>query len=119
MRLREPRSALVGLGLIALGASSYSGIERWTSTHIVRPVHMPISLLAGHIRTGSFRLNLKTNYWVVVDPGGMVESRLGLDHEGHRCGAREPGQSLSHHREDHDAPMSARRSTLEPYRLFS
>lgn len=69
MRLRVPRSALVGLGLIALGASSYSGIERWTSTRIVRPVHMPISLVAGHIRTGSFRLNLKTNYWVVVNPG--------------------------------------------------
>src|ERR1700675_1633584 len=69
MRLRVPRSALVGLGLMALGASSYSGIELWMSTRIVRPVHMPISFAAGHIRTGSFRLNLKTNYWVVVNPG--------------------------------------------------
>jgi biopolymer transport protein ExbD len=38
-------------------------------TRIVRPVDMPVSLVAGHIRTGPFRLNLETSYWVSVDPG--------------------------------------------------
>ncbi len=39
------------------------------STRIVRPVDMPVSLAKGHIHTGPFRLNLRTQYWILVDPG--------------------------------------------------
>lgn len=66
MRVRVPPSTLIGLGLIALGIVSYGGIERWMNTRIVYPVDIPISLAAGHIRTGPFRLNLRTGYKVFI-----------------------------------------------------
>jgi len=69
MRFRVPPTALIGLGLIVLGVSGYAGIDRWMNTRTVSPVNMPISLAAGHVRTGPFRLNLRADYWVWISPG--------------------------------------------------
>lgn len=66
---RAPWRAGVGLGLILLGAIGYGAIDRWMRTRIVYPVHMPISLAAGHIHSGPFRLNLSAEYWVEVSSG--------------------------------------------------
>ncbi|MGC2474037.1 MAG: biopolymer transporter ExbD [Candidatus Sulfotelmatobacter sp.] len=62
-------SARLGIGLILLGIAAYAGTGRWMRTRIVYPVDMPVSLAAGHIRTGPFRLNLSAVYWVIVDSG--------------------------------------------------
>ena len=59
----------LGLVLFVAGLTTFIAVQRWMDTRIVRPVDMPVSLVAGHIRTGPFRLNLKTSYWVTVDPG--------------------------------------------------
>ena len=69
MAMRVPLTARIGLTLILVGFGAYAGIGRWMGTRIVHPVDMPISLAAGHIHSGPFRLNLKTDYWVVVSPG--------------------------------------------------
>jgi len=69
MRLRVPVSVLVGVGLIVTGVAGRAAIQHWMDTRIVYPVDMPVSLAAGHIRTGPFRLNLYADYWVYVLPG--------------------------------------------------
>ena len=69
MRLRVPRAVPIGIGLILLGVGGRKAIDHWMSTRIVHPVDMPVSLARGHIRSGTFRLNLDTDYWVEVNPG--------------------------------------------------
>ena len=59
----------LGLVLFVAGLTTFIAVQRWMDTRIVHPVDMPVSLVAGHIRTGPFRLNLKTSYWVSIDPG--------------------------------------------------
>jgi hypothetical protein len=66
---RLPFSWWLGLVLFVAGLTTFIAVQRWMDMRIVRPVEMPISLVAGHIRTGPFRLKLKTSYWVTVDPG--------------------------------------------------
>lgn len=64
-----PFSWWLGLVLLVAGLATFITVRRWMSTRIVLPVDMPVSLAAGHIRSGPFRLNLETSYWVSVDPG--------------------------------------------------
>jgi biopolymer transport protein ExbD len=59
----------LGLSLFVGGIATFIAVQRWMDTRIVRPVDKPVSLAAGHIRSGPFRLNLGTSYWVSVDPG--------------------------------------------------
>ena len=63
---RVPWTVRIGIGLILLGWAANAGVDRCTNTWIVHPVDMPVSLAAGHIHTGPFRVNLKADYWVVV-----------------------------------------------------
>jgi biopolymer transport protein ExbD len=71
-RLRS--SWWLGLVLLVVGLATFITVQRWMSTRIVLPVDMPVSLAAGHIRSGPFRLNLETSYWVSVDPGAWWNS---------------------------------------------
>jgi biopolymer transport protein ExbD len=64
--MRVPLTARIGLALILLGVGTHAGIQHWMATRIVYPVDMPISLAAGHIRTGPFRLNLRAAYSVHI-----------------------------------------------------
>ncbi len=66
MGRRVPWKARIGIGLILAGWAANAGVERWMNTWIVHPVDMPVSLAAGHIHTGPFRVNLRADYWVVV-----------------------------------------------------
>jgi biopolymer transport protein ExbD len=64
--LFRPR-ILIGLGLAILGIASFATINRWIDTRIFVPVDIPVSLAAGHIRTGPFRINVEQGYSIWID----------------------------------------------------
>ena len=70
---RLPFSArvLIGLGLAILGTAIFVTVKRWIDTCIFVPVDIPVSLVAGHIRTGPFRINVEQGYsiWIDFDQG--------------------------------------------------
>jgi len=73
---RLPRPAGLGLALLLLGAISFVAIRHWYNTRIFTPVDMPVSLKAGHIRTGPFRINLRATYFVAVDTTGWWQAQV-------------------------------------------
>jgi biopolymer transport protein ExbD len=58
---------LVGVGLAILGIASFATVKRWIDTRIFVPVDIPVSLAAGHIRTGLFRINVEQGYSIWID----------------------------------------------------
>jgi biopolymer transport protein ExbD len=62
-------STLIGLTMTILGMMSFVIAERWIDTRIFVPVDIPVSLAAGHIRTGPFKINLKDEYQVRIKTG--------------------------------------------------
>ena len=58
---------LIGLGLAILGLASFVAVKRWIDTRIFVPVDIPVSLAAGHIRTGPFRINVEQGYSIWID----------------------------------------------------
>jgi hypothetical protein len=60
-------SVLAGVFLVVSGMVGYPAIRHWTATRIFVPVDMPVSLKRGHIRTGSFRINLRATYSIWLD----------------------------------------------------
>jgi len=61
------RRASIGLGLAMLGLASFVTVKRWIDTRIFVPVDIPVSLAAGHIRTGPFRINVEQGYSIWID----------------------------------------------------
>jgi biopolymer transport protein ExbD len=59
--------SLVGLGLAILGMTSFVIVKRWIDTRIFVPVDIPVSLAAGHLRTGTFRINVEQGYSIWID----------------------------------------------------
>ena len=57
----------IGLGLAILGTISFAAAARWIHTRIFVPVDIPVSLAAGHIRTGLFRINVEQGYSIWID----------------------------------------------------
>jgi biopolymer transport protein ExbD len=58
---------LIGFGLALLGIVSFVIVKRWIDTRIFVPVDIPVSLAAGHIRTGPFRINVEQGYSIWID----------------------------------------------------
>ena len=58
---------LIGLVLAILGMTSFVIVKRWIDTRIFMPVDIPVSLAAGHIRTGPFRINVEQGYSIWID----------------------------------------------------
>jgi biopolymer transport protein ExbD len=58
---------LIGLVLAILGMTSFVIVKRWIDTRIFMPVDIPVSLAAGHIRTGRFRINVEQGYSIWID----------------------------------------------------
>ncbi|MGC1647549.1 MAG: biopolymer transporter ExbD [Candidatus Sulfotelmatobacter sp.] len=58
---------LVGVGLAILGIATFATVKRWIDTRIFVPVDIPVSLTAGHIRTGPFRINVEQGYSIWID----------------------------------------------------
>jgi biopolymer transport protein ExbD len=69
-RAERPWQAWIGFALLLLGVTGYFGVRQWYKTRIFEAVDTPVSLVQGHIRTGSFRLNLSATHYVSVDVGG-------------------------------------------------
>ena len=95
MGRRVPWKARIGIGLILLGWGANASVDRWMNTWIVHSVDMPVSLAAGHIHTGPFRVNLNADYWVLLrtnyqweidhpkcDPYSKLQIKWVLYHEG-------------------------------------
>ncbi|HET6180296.1 MAG TPA: biopolymer transporter ExbD [Candidatus Sulfotelmatobacter sp.] len=66
---KVPLPAWFGIAFILLGVAGYAAVQHWLNSRIFVPVDMPVSLAAGHIRTGPFRINLENYYWVQIDTG--------------------------------------------------
>jgi biopolymer transport protein ExbD len=62
-----PARVLIGLGLAILGIASFATVKRWIDTRTFVPVDIPVSLAAGHIRTGPFRINVEQGYSIWID----------------------------------------------------
>lgn len=60
---------LIGLVLAILGMATFATVKRWIDTRTFVPVDAPVSLAAGHIRTGPFKINLKDEYQVRIETG--------------------------------------------------
>lgn len=62
-----PAKVLIGLGLAIVGIASFATVKRWIDTRIFVPVDIPVSLAAGHIQTGPFRINVEQGYSIWID----------------------------------------------------
>jgi biopolymer transport protein ExbD len=60
---------LIGLVLAILGIATFATVKHWVDTRTFVPVNSPVSLAAGHIRTGPFRINLKDEYQIRIETG--------------------------------------------------
>ena len=60
---------VIGLALAILGIASFATVKRWVDTRSFVPVDSPVSLAAGHIRKGPFKINLKDEYQVRIETG--------------------------------------------------
>jgi biopolymer transport protein ExbD len=60
---------VVGFVLAILGTATFATVKRWIDTRTFVPVNIPVSLAAGHIRTGPFKINLKNEYQVRIETG--------------------------------------------------
>jgi biopolymer transport protein ExbD len=58
---------LIGLGLAMMGTVTFAAVTRWLDTRIFVPVDIPVSLAAGHLRTGPFRINVEQGYSIWID----------------------------------------------------
>lgn len=72
---RMSRSIWLGLVLILVGTTSFATAWHWYATRIFVPVDMPVSLAAGHTRTGPFRLNVEGEYsiWIELDQNSYFD----------------------------------------------
>jgi biopolymer transport protein ExbD len=62
-----PTRVRIGLVLAVLGIASFAAVQTWIGTRIFEPVDIPVSLAAGHIRTGPFRINVEQGYSIWID----------------------------------------------------
>jgi hypothetical protein len=56
-----------GLILVAAGIALYGTWVLWLRTRTERPVDIPISMAAGHVRTSEFKLNLNAPFTIMID----------------------------------------------------
>jgi len=56
-----------GAFLVLSGAAGYLSVYHWRAIKIFVPVNMPVSLRAGHIHTGPFRINMPDYYSIWLD----------------------------------------------------
>jgi biopolymer transport protein ExbD len=62
----RPLQAWLGLFLFLGGLAGFAAIEGWLGARTWTPVDMPISLARGHVRTGQFKINMKSGYGVHI-----------------------------------------------------
>jgi biopolymer transport protein ExbD len=71
---KGPSRKWVGIAATLGGTILAAAWAGWTSTRTWLPVDIPVSLSPGHVRTGEFKINLKSNYWVYV----LVDKQPGI-----------------------------------------
>src|SRR6266571_4926391 len=75
MAMRMPLAARIGVALILTGVALHVGWARWAATRTWVPLDIPIPLSRGHIKTGEFKINLESTYWMEVE----VERKFDFD----------------------------------------
>jgi hypothetical protein len=75
MTMRMPLAARIGVALILIGVALHVGWARWAATRTWVPLDIPIPLSRGHMKTGEFKINLESTYWMEVE----VERKFDFD----------------------------------------
>jgi biopolymer transport protein ExbD len=70
--MRTPTAARIGLSasLLCAGLLLFPAFNHWVATRTWVAVDMPVSLEPGHVRTGSFPINLNTDYDLLIELDG-------------------------------------------------
>ena len=79
MVARLPLTLRIGLTLILAGIAWFGGWACWLATRIWVPLHVPISLSQGHIRTPEFTINVESAYLI------QIRVAQDFDNEGGPC----------------------------------
>jgi len=70
-----PLTTRIGVALVLIGVALHVGWARWAATRTWVPLDVPISLSRGHTRTGEFKINLESKYWMEIE----VERKFDFD----------------------------------------
>jgi hypothetical protein len=76
---RLPLTLRIGLALILAGIAWFGGWTCWLATRMWVPLHVPISLSQGHIRTPEFTINVESTYLI------QIRVAQEFDNEGGPC----------------------------------
>ena len=71
---KGPSRKWAGIAVTLGGTMLVSAWAGWTATRTWLPLDIPIFLSPGHVRTGEFKINLKSKYWVYV----LVDRKPGI-----------------------------------------
>jgi biopolymer transport protein ExbD len=63
---KAPSRKWVGIAATLGGTILAATWAGWTATRTWLPVDIPVSLSPGHVRTGEFKINMRSKYWVYV-----------------------------------------------------
>lgn len=70
VRMPAPSRLGISLSLLCAGIVLFPAYNHWVLTRTWVAVDMPISLAPGHLRTGSFNVNLSTTYQINIELHG-------------------------------------------------
>jgi hypothetical protein len=70
-----PFTARIGVALALVGIALYVGWRRWVASRTWLPLDIPVSMSRGQIKTGEFKINVKSKYWIYVE----VERKFDFD----------------------------------------
>ena len=65
--MSSSRTKVTGLAFLFCGIALYGSWILWVVTRAERPVHMPILMTVGHVRTREFKVNLSEPYRIEIE----------------------------------------------------
>jgi hypothetical protein len=77
-----PVQVWLGSILIVVSLSIFLAVDRWMSSRTFTALDMPTSLAKGHINSGPFKINLRSEYQVEMDTAWQRTPRQGCPADG-------------------------------------
>lgn len=62
-----PATTRVGAAFLLAGLAAFTSIHHWMATRTFVALDIPVSLVAGHIRSGPFQINLAESYAIAIE----------------------------------------------------